>query len=176
MVLSAGGVCVQSAASPGTTSSAHFAARSKGPSTPSSRGRASVSTRSTSSASRISRAPSRRIALAGSGCGAGSSTRSLAHIGTSTTAVRPPYRCTWYQVLLRASSGMLGYAAPAPGEGMTCTPGPEAGQPAASEAPVSTGMCSCAADFANGSASPGTSLVNCTQLPPRSVPCRVTWR
>lgn len=135
-----------------------------------------MSTCSTCTVSRSSRPASHRIAAAGAGCGAGSSTRSLAHIGTSTTAVSPPYRWTWCQVLCRASSGMLGYAASAPGAGITCTPGPEAGQPAASEAPVSTGMCSSAADLANGSARPGTSFVNCTQLPPRSVPCRVTWR
>lgn len=71
---------------------------------------------------------------------------------------------------------MLGYAVSEPGAGITCTPGPEAGQPAASDAAVSTGMRSSAADLANGSARPGMSLVNCTQLPPRSVPCSVTWR
>ena len=101
-------------------------------------------------------APACRRAAAGSGCGAGSSTRSLAHIGTSTTAVRPPYRWAWYQVLCRASSGMLGYAA---GRARRRHhEAPRARRRASRRRPrrpLSTGMRSSAADLANGSASPG---------------------
>lgn len=97
-------------------------------------------------------------------------------MGTSTIAVVPACRWAWYQVLSRVSSGWNGPSAVVPGWGITKIPAPGEGQPEASEALVSTGMRSSAADLPKGSARPGMSRVSCTQEPPRSVPCRETWR